>query len=163
MKRGIVLSALAALLMSGAAQADYSGRQIGSWTTKARDDRFGDGGSYIALTMAGGAALGVRCIGKKLSLAMMETGIYARPIAEGDRFDIKVRVDKGEIVKLDGVAIGGRVIQIPASRDLVRQIRQGAEAAVRIETADGVSAIVVFPLHGAAKAFTDLGRECGID
>ncbi|AVT76597.1 hypothetical protein RPPS3_25340 [Rhodopseudomonas palustris] len=163
MKREIVLSALAALLLSGAAQADYSGRQIGSWVTKAREDRFGDGGSYIALTTSGGAALGVRCIGKTLSLAMMELGDYARPINEGDRFEFKFRVDKGEVVALSGVAIGGRLIQIAAPRSLVRAMREGKETAMRVETADGVSAVVVFQMLGAPKAFADLARECGLD
>jgi hypothetical protein len=143
--------------------ADYDGRMVGNWLTSAKEDRFGDGGTFIAATGDGGIALAVRCLQKTLSIGIMEVGNDPKPIEKGDLFLLKFRVDSLPIVETGGIAIGDRLVQVITEKSLVKSIRDGKETAVRVEDKRGVSSTHVFNTAGSRKAFADLSRECPLE
>jgi len=142
---------------------DYDGRIIGNWMTSAKEDRFGDGGTFGAITGDGGYALAVRCLQKHLSIGVMEIGNDPKPMEKGDFYKLKFRVDAQPIVDADGLVISDRLIQVTTERTLVKSIRDGKETAMRIEDSRGVSSTHVFNTNGSRKAFADLSRECPLD
>ena len=161
MKMLLVMAAL--LGFAGSARADYEGRVVGNWLTSATEDRFGDGGAYTAVTIDGRTGLVVRCLQKKLSLAVLEMSNDPKPLAEKDAFTLKFRVDKQPVTESVGMAISPRLIQVITEKTLVRAIRDGRETAVRLESTSGVSSTHVFKTNGATKAFADLAKECALD
>jgi hypothetical protein len=142
---------------------DYEGRISGNWITSAKEDRFGDGGSFGAVTGDGGYALAVRCIQKTLSIGIAEIGSDPKPLEKGDFYKFRFRVDAQPIVDANGLVISDRLIQVATERDLVRSIRDGKETAIHIEDSHGVSSTHVFNTNGSRKAFADLSRECPLD
>jgi hypothetical protein len=81
----------------------------------------------------------------------------------GDKFYIKLRVDKQPILELTGVALLETLIQVDATAEIVRSIRDGKEIAVRQESIQGgtaVSNVTIFNTKGNAKAFARLTKEC---
>jgi hypothetical protein len=146
-----------------AKRTDYEDRVIGRWIVSAKQDRFGDGGSFVAVVFDQGTALAVRCIQKKLSIAMIEAGPDQKPLQTGDEFKLKFRVDLEPVVETSGVAIDNRVIQVATDHATVKAMREGREAAVRIENANGVSHTSIFKTFGARKAFEDIAKECPLD
>ena len=99
----------------------------------------------------------MRCIEKALTLGIGETtGKYK----VGDKFYIKLRVDKQPVLELTGVALNVSLIQVRATPEIVRSIRDGKEIAVRQESIQGVSSITTFNTKGNAKAFARLTKEC---
>jgi hypothetical protein len=143
--------------------ADYDGRLIGNWLTSAKEDRFGDGGTFIAATGDGGIVLAVRCLQKTLSIGIIEIGEDPKPIEKGDLYLFKFRVDTLPIVETGGIAIGDRLVQVITEKALVKSIRDGKETAVRVEDKRGVSSTHVFNTNGSRRAFADLSRECPLD
>ncbi len=143
--------------------ADYDARMVGNWLTSAKEDRFGDGGTFIAATGDGGIAIAVRCIQKTLTIGIMQVGDDPKPIEKGDLFLFKFRVDSLPVVETAGVAIADRLVQVVTEKALVKSIREGKETAVRLEDKRGVSSTHVFNTRGARAAFSDLSRECPLD
>ena len=78
----------------------------------------------------------------------------------GDKFQIKLRVDKQPVLELTGVALTESLIQVDATAEIVRSIRDGKEIAVRQESIQGVSNTTIFNTKGNAKAFARLTKEC---
>lgn len=157
MRRTIGLAALAvAMLAASAARADYEGREIGNWVVSAKEDRFGDGGTYLAMTAGDGMIFGVRCIQKDLSAAV----IFAeKELKTKDLFEFKFRVDKAPIVETIGLAINEHLIEIAIEGSLVKQMLDGKELAVRMKAATFTSTHII-KLRGASKAFVDIVKEC---
>lgn len=144
-------------------RTDYERRIVGNWLTSAKEDRFGDGGTFTAATADGRVGLVVRCIQKELSIGMIDMGADQKPLKKGDVFELKFRVDTLPVAKAYGEAISDRLIQVVTEKGLVKSIRDGREVAVRIEDVRTVSQMHVFPLSGAPRAFADLTRECPLD
>jgi hypothetical protein len=144
-------------------RADYEGRIIGNWMTSAKEDRFGDGGTFIAATGDGGIILAVRCLQKTLSIGIMEAGNDPKPIEKGDFFLLKFRVDEQPIVESAGIAISDRLIQVETEKALIKSIRDGKETAMRVQDKRGTTSTHIFNTNGARKAFSDLSRECPLD
>jgi hypothetical protein len=142
---------------------DYEDRMIGRWMVSAKRDRFGDGGSFVAVAFDQGIALAVRCIQKKLTIAMIEAGPDQKPLQTGEAFKLKFRVDLEPVLETAGVAIDNRVIQVVTDKSTVKAMQEGREAAVRIENAQGVSRTSIFKTSGARAAFADLAKECPLD
>jgi hypothetical protein len=67
-------------------RSDYEGRMIGNWMTSAKEDRFGDGGTFVAATGDDGIVLAVRCLQKSLSIGIIEVGDDPKPVEKGDLF-----------------------------------------------------------------------------
>jgi hypothetical protein len=145
-----------------AAQADYKARLIGDWITSGTDDRFGDGGTYIAMTGDNGFILAVRCLQKELSLAVMDhTG--AKVPDRGDAYLFKLRVDKEPIFTTMGKTLDQGLVQLVTEKALVREMRDGRELALKVTSGDGIESVHIYPLRGARKAFADLEKECPLD
>jgi hypothetical protein len=142
---------------------DYENRTIGNWLVSAKQDRFGDGGEFIALTGDGSIGLAIRCLRKDLSIGLINLGADPKPLAKGDLYDIKFRVGEQAIVTSKGVAINERLIQVDTEQSIVKSIRNGRETAIRIEDEIGVSSTHIFNTSGARGAFADLSRECPLD
>lgn len=153
----------AAIGCGSAARADYEGRRVGNWLTSANEDRFGDGGAFVAATPDGSTALAVRCLQKKLSIGLIDMGSDPKPFSEADLFALKFRVDKQPVVETAGVAISARLIEVVTEKSLVKALRDGRETAVRIFQKSGVTSSFVFKTAGAPKAFADLAKECPLD
>lgn len=148
----------------GVAQAqDYERRPIGDWLVTATADRFGDGGSYNALSISGSKALVVRCLQRKLSFMVMQVDVGTEPFSVGDKFKLKVKLDERPIVEIDGIAPHARLLLIQAEPDLVRSVRDSHETAVRVQDDRGGVTAYVFKTAGGAQAFADLSRECPLD
>jgi hypothetical protein len=143
--------------------ADYEDRLIGNWMVSAKQDRFGDGGTFVAATGDGAIALVVRCLQKDLSIGVIEIGGDPKPMEKGDYYKMKFRVDAQPIVEASGLAISERLIQVKTDRPLVKSIRDGKETALRLEDSRGVSSTHIFNTRGSRSAFADLSRECPLD
>jgi hypothetical protein len=137
---------------------------VGNWLVSETEDRFEGGGRFVAVTGDdAGNMLAVRCIEKELTLGIGKLGDSVEKYSVGDIFNIKLRVDKQPVVELTGVAINQTVIQVDATAEMVRSIRDGRETAVRRENIKGVSKIYIFKTRGSAKAFARLSKECKVD
>lgn len=157
MRRTMGLAALAvAMLAAGAARADYEGREIGNWVVSAKEDRFGDGGTYLAMTAGDGMIFAVRCIQKDLSIGLVFPTEELKP---KDLFEFKLKVDREPVVERSGVAINEHLIQIGIDSDLVKQMLDGKELAIRMRAATFTSTHVI-KLRGSSKAFVDIVKEC---
>jgi hypothetical protein len=163
MTRIKLLIAVAAIAAAAPARADYQNRLIGNWHVSAEEDRFGDGGTFIAVTGDGGIGLAVRCLRKDLSIGILDMSPDPNPLTRGDRFNFSFRVDKTPIVEAEGVAISERLIELKTEKSLVNSIRAGKETAVKLTDAYGTSSVHIFTTTGAAKAFADLSKECPLN
>jgi len=143
--------------------ADYDDRMIGNWLVSAKQDRFGDGGTFVAATGDGAVALAVRCLQRTLSIGLIEIGGDPKPVAKGDIYKMKFRVDSTPAVDAEGIAISDRLIQVVTAPSLVKSIRDGKETAVRLEDSRGVFSIHIYDTKGASRAFVDLSRECPLE
>jgi hypothetical protein len=144
-------------------RTDYEDRLIGNWLVSAKQDRFGDGGTFIAITGDGAVALVIRCLQKDLSIGVIEVGGDPKPMGKGDFYKLKFRVDTQPIVDAGGLAISERLIQVVTDKSLVKSIRDGKETALRLEDDRGVSSTHIFNTKGSRSAFADLSRECPLD
>ncbi|MCG6203668.1 hypothetical protein LPW26_03380 [Rhodopseudomonas sp. HC1] len=163
MRRVIVLGVVAASLATGSARADYDERVIGDWAASAKEDRFGDGGTYVAVTAEDTMALAVRCLQKQLSIAVIYLGDNPNEASPGGVFKFKLRVDKQPVVETLGTAMSGRAIQLKTTSAMVSAMRDGKELGLRIESNRGVVTTKIFPIRGARKAFADLSNECPLE
>lgn len=146
------------------ARADYENRAIGNWIVSATEDRLGDGGAFVALTLAGDHyALGVRCLEKHLSIGIMDASTETTQLAVATVFKLKFRIDKQPVVEAGGVAVDERLIEVVTEKSLVKAMRNGKETAIKIENSIGVSSTHIFKMAGAPKAFADLSKECPLD
>jgi hypothetical protein len=159
----VIVSALLLVVISLPARADYVGRIIGRWMVSATEDRFGDGGTFVAATQSSSYVLAVRCIQKTLSIGHVDGGDDPKPFRAGDLFVLKFRIDKQPVTEVNGVAISERLIQVVTEKSLVKSMRDGAETAMKLESDGGVSSMHIFKMAGAPKAFADLSKECPID
>jgi hypothetical protein len=150
-------------LVAESQHADYDGRIIGNWMVSAKQDRFGDGGAFVAMTGDGAVALAVRCLQKDLSIGVIELGDDPKPMEKGDVYELKFRVDTQPIVDAEGIAISERLIQVETEKSLVKSMRDGKETALRLEDGRGVSSTHIFNTKGSRAAFADLSRECPLD
>jgi hypothetical protein len=142
---------------------DYEMRSVGNWLVSGTFDRFGDGGSFTAITTDGPIGLGVRCLQKQLSFAILMIGQDPKPFEKGSIFSLKLRVDAQPVVETIGSAIDARLIQVVTQKDWVRAMHDGREMAVRIEDDHGTSSTNVFSVRGAKQAFADIEKECPLD
>lgn len=134
---------------------------VGNWLVGEKEDRFESGGTFFAVTGDGaGNMFAVRCIENTLSLGIGQMDNATRKYEVGDKFYIKLRVDKQPVLELTGVAVNVSLIQVDATAEIVRSIRGGKEIAVRQESIQGVSNTAIFDAKGNAKAFARLTKEC---
>lgn len=147
----------AGLCTTGAARADYEDRLIGNWITNAKEDRFGEGGTFTAFTIRDGQMFGLRCIEKELSF-----GVVDKDLTVGDVFVFKFRVDRNDVFTEIGRAINKRLIQITTSPALIRQMRAGKELAVRKES-DSSASTFILKLRGSNRAFEDIVKACPLE
>ncbi|OKO69887.1 hypothetical protein [Bradyrhizobium sp. NAS96.2] len=163
MSKAALLAAVIALIAAMPARADYQNRLIGNWLVSAEEDRFGDGGTFIALTGKDGVGLGVRCLRKVLSVGIVDMSPDPKPLDRGAKYSFSFRVDKSPVVETEGIAISERLIQVKTEKSLVKNIRDGKETAVKIVDPYGTSSVSIFKTTGAPKAFADLSKECPLD
>jgi hypothetical protein len=152
-----------AVAASAPIHEDYEDRPVGNWLVSAKQDRFGDGGAFTAITGDGAIALAVRCLQKYLSIGIIELGGDPKPMGKGDVYKLKFRVDAQPIVDAQGLVINERLIQVLTEKSLVKSIREGKETALRLEDSRGVNSTHIFNTAGSRKAFADLSRECPLD
>jgi hypothetical protein len=111
---------------------------VGDWLVSEKEDRFEDGGTFFAFTGDGaGHLFAVRCIEKALTLGIGQIDNATRKYQVGDKFYIKLRVDKQPVLELTGVAVNESFIQVDATAEIVRSIRDGKEIAVRQTSIQG--------------------------
>lgn len=163
MRRISVLMVLAAVGLPATLHAKP--QVMGRWLVSADEDRFGNGGRYFAATPndAETMAFAIRCLEKNRSIAFNNIAARRDPMKAGDKFQIKLRVDKQPIVEVAGVALDDKLIQAAPDKATLVSIRSGRELAVRIENSSGVSNTHVFRLDGAKKVFPLALKECPID
>lgn len=144
-------------------RADYELQPAGNWLVTATHDRFGDGGTFIAMTGDGSIGLAVRCLQKTLSIGLVDIGGDPKPLQKDALFKVRFKVDDQPIVDSIGIAISERLIQVITEQSLVKSIREGKETALRLEDAKGVSSTHVYDTNGGRRAFADLSRECPLE
>jgi hypothetical protein len=150
----------AAVLAGGAGAAVARGSLVGNWYVTVEEDRFGDGGTALAVTQSrsGDAMFAVRCIRRKWSLALM-----AGKVNPGEVFLIRMRVDRGDIADAAAAAISDAVVQIETDAATVSKIAGGRELALRIVDPRGTSRDYVFGLAKAKAALSRHIKECTLE
>jgi hypothetical protein len=83
-------------------------------------------------------------------------------LTAGQTFTVKLRVDHGDIVEVDGYALDEHVIQAENDFKIWKALPGGREIAVRLESEMGVSQTQSFKISGAASALPTVTRECPI-
>ncbi|UZE51096.1 hypothetical protein ONR75_11045 [Rhodopseudomonas sp. P2A-2r] len=163
MIRVVVVAALLACVC-GPTDAKESPKRFGSWSVTAESSRFGDGGSHVALVLNRNASVGlaVRCMQKKLSLAVAEFD-PVRSLTVGEIYKIKFRVDDGSVLDFSGAAINSSMFEIEIAASVAQLIEDGKETTVRISSPAGVSHDATFDTRLAKAAFKALSRDCPID
>ncbi|WFU44106.1 hypothetical protein QA640_17635 [Bradyrhizobium sp. CB82] len=170
--RAIEVSVLATMLLAATvcAHAKDERQVVGSWLIDNKEDRFGNGGTFIAAvpdvsaSANSGTALVVRCIEKDLSIALLDSAqIDPKPLKIGTAYVVKLRTDTEPVMTTVGKAINERLIQVETQADMVRTIRKGRETAIRLENSDGVSRTIIFQTKGNAKALARIAAECKLD
>lgn len=117
-------------------------KSVGNWLVSEKEDRFEGGGTFFAMTVDGARNFfAVRCIEKTFTLAIGHADNATQKYKVGDKFNIKLRVDKQPILELTGVAVLETLIQVDATAQIVRSIRDGKEIAVRQESIQGGTAV----------------------
>jgi hypothetical protein len=102
MARAIALAGVVVWgIAGGRAHADE--RMVGDWLVQSQEDKFGDGGTYIAVVPSqAGLGFAVRCIRKQWSLAFVDLSSDPKPLTVGDTFAFKMKVDREPVVELTG-------------------------------------------------------------
>lgn len=135
---------------------------VGDWLVQIEADRFGDGGTDVAMTASAttAVAFAVRCIRREWSLAVLDLSSDPKPLKSGSAFAFKFRVDQNVVVKGYGAAVNERLIQLETETNLVSQILKGKELAMRLERPDGATIDMVFPISSAPRALASHLKDC---
>lgn len=156
--------ALSVLAFSGSPSfADYENRAFGSWLASAKSDRFGEGGTYFAMTSDGMRTLAVRCLEKDFSLALLEMARTGSGPKVGTIIKFKLRVDKQPVIETFGEVVAEHLIVVPDDVGAAKQILTGRELAVRTETPAGLVKTSIFQITGADRALADVLKNCPPD
>ncbi|SHG79165.1 hypothetical protein [Bradyrhizobium erythrophlei] len=156
-KLAIAFAALA--LFGSAAQAESNTRVVGDWIVKSEDDAFGKGGIYFMVTGNDSFGFAVRCLQKTPNFGIRLSDDTLTP---GQKFTVKLRVDRGDIVIADAYALDEHMIQVENNFDIWKELPGGRQLAVNLENEMGTSQTKIFKISGAASALQTVTRECPI-
>jgi len=136
---------------------------LSGWTTSNKEDHFGEGGTFSAVTLeqTGGPGLVVKCVERRLAVRLVSGG--GDMFKTGTSYVVKLRADKGPITTTAGKAISERIIQLETQADMVRTIRKASETALRVESATDISSTFVYNTAGGVKAFARIAQGCNLD
>jgi hypothetical protein len=123
---------------------------------RSQDDAFDKGGTYTMLVANGSFGFSVRCIQKSPSFGIV---LLDKKLTEGQLFTVKLRVDRGDIVEVDGVAISEHLIET-ANDFKIWKLPAGRELAINLENEAGTSQTRVLKIYGAASALPTVTSEC---
>jgi hypothetical protein len=156
-KLAMTLAAMA--LFGSGAQAETKQKMVGNWMVTTSEDAFDKGGSAAMITGNGSFIFAVRCLQKTPTFGII---LPNDKLAMGQVFNVKLRVDRGDIVDVDGLAIDEHLIQVDNNFKIWKALPGGKEIAIRIESEAGVSQTQAFKAAGAGAALPTLTRECPI-
>jgi hypothetical protein len=156
-KLAMTLAAMA--LFGSAAQAETKQKMVGSWMVHTQEDAFDKGGTHVMFTGIPSFMFGIRCLQKFPSFGII---LPDDKLTVGQRINVKLRVDHGDIVEVDGIAIEEHLIQAENNFKIWKDLPGGKEIAIRLENEAGVSQTQVFKISGAASALPTVTRECPI-
>jgi hypothetical protein len=132
---------------------------VGNWMVTTQEDAFDKGGTAAMITGSPGFFFAVRCLQKTPSFGIM---LPSDKLTVGQAFSVKLRVDRGDIVEVDGIAIDEHMIQAENNFKIWKALPGGKEIAIRIENEAGVSQTQVLKAAGAASALPTVTPECPI-
>jgi hypothetical protein len=146
-------------IFGSAAHAELKEKMVGSWMVQSQDDAFDNGGTAAMITGSESFLFVVRCLQKHPSFGII---LPNDKLTTGQAFNVKLRVDRGDIVEVDGVALDEHLIQTDNNFSIWKALPGGKEIAIRLENRLGVSQTQSFRIAGAAKALPTLTSECPI-
>jgi hypothetical protein len=155
----LVIACAALALFRSAAQAEDKINMVGDWMVRSQEDPFDKGGDATMSIGAGSFYFAVRCLEKQPSLGVVLT---EDKLTAGQTFTAKLRVDRGEIIKVGGYAIEDHLIQIENDFKIWKALPGGRELAINLENGRGTSQTRVFKIFGAAEALPTVTSECPI-
>ena len=155
--RAMALAGVVALGATGGSQAQQT---VGNWVVQHAPDRFGDGGTDIAITGDGTMAFAIRCIRREWSLALMDVSADPKPLQVSDTFYLLLKVDKYDAKAALGRSISPRLIQIETTPVMVSSLLGGETLAVRVNDPAHVVSEFSFPLKGARRALSQHMKNC---
>ena len=156
-KLAIALAAMA--LFGSVAQAETKQKMVGNWMVQTQEDAFDKGGTAAMITGNGSFIFAVRCLQKTPSFGVI---LPNDKLTNGQVFNVKLRVDHGDIVEVDGIAIDEHLIQTENNFKIWKDLPGGREIAIRLENEMGVSQTQAFKISGAGSALPAVTRECPI-
>jgi hypothetical protein len=155
----LMIACAAMALLGSAAHAELKQKMVGNWMVRSQDHAFDKGGTYTMLVANGGFGFSVCCIQKSPSFGIV---LLDQKLTEGQLFTVKLRVDRGDIVEVDGVAISEHLIETANDFKIWKALPGGRELAINLETEAGTSQTRVFKISGAASALPTVTSECPI-
>lgn len=146
-----------------AATSDYENKVVGRWLVDALQDRFGTGGTHVArvVSQSGGSVFAVRCIDRKLTVALLLRNEAA--MARSAVFKVQIKLPDLPVKELWADVIDPAMLQIDVEKPMVTAIRSANEVALRINLGRDVTQTYIYNTTGAAEAFADLSKECPLD
>jgi hypothetical protein len=151
--------ALAMATLGTVVQAETKQKMVGNWVVQTQEDAFDKGGSYLMMTGSPSFIFAVRCLQKIPSFGIIMPN---DTLSKGQLFSVKLRVDRGAIVEVDGIAIDEHLIQVDNDFKIWNDLPGGREIAIRLENEVGVSSTQSFKTVGSGAALQVVNRECPI-
>jgi len=151
----IAVLALCSFIPS-AAQAEKTEKQVGNFSVTAEADAFGDGDKVVAVTVQNGAAIAIRCLEGQLSVA-----ILVGPVSDDDKYSVKYRIDRKDIVEKDAFPLGGTALEISDSGQLIKDLPGAKEIAFRVaDTTKDVFQTYTFTLRKIDAVSAEVLNAC---
>jgi hypothetical protein len=155
-----VAAVLAVLAGAPPAAAQERIQTFGRWVLKTDADRFGDGATAIAIVArVDGTMFAARCITGDLSLAV-STGRRSSEIKSGTAFQVKFRVDERPVLATYAMALNDYMIEVAIEREIMAQLVDAKEAALRFESPAGTSWVTVYDVRGGRKPIERVLKDC---
>jgi hypothetical protein len=146
-------------IVPDALSAQEQKRTIGNWQISEEQDRFGDGSTVSATTGTGVFRLAIRCVDRKLTVALTDTRSRGGFLTD-ESFQIKFRADNRPIVDVAGIAINDGLIRIDQPKDMVQQMFGAKEIAFRITNSRDVWIDLVYNLIQPERALAPVVKAC---
>jgi len=145
----------------GAALGQPKSEMLGSFIVQSETDRFSNKPTVVALALARGGALGLKCADGELSMFLMDPK-GDHDFEKGEVYEIKQRIDQSPVEDVKGLSLDGKMVQMLLTPDLLTQLSSAKEVAFRVDM--GVKrADFLIALKQPQQAVNRLKKACGVN
>jgi hypothetical protein len=134
---------------------------VGTWLVTTDKDRFTGDPSMMAITIQDGAILAVRCLQRRLTMAVRDAGVIG-DLTPGTVFVVKFKGGTHAVMDTVGDAPAADMIEIAVTDEMRNALTTSAELAFRF-TSDTQQFDLVFQAGTAARSLPPIIDACPTD